>query len=531
MLNVVIVDDEEWICKLIRNILDWNNLGFNIIAEAHDGMAALELIKKHKPQLVITDILMPEPNGISLIKQTRELEIKTEFIIISGYSEFEYARSALKYDVFGYLLKPLDNSELTEMLVNVREKIRNDNLIKMKTEYSNTLLLEKQIADMLSKTYDEEKEVTLKTYNDEYGLALKEGLFQVALLQFDLIEGKTWNAAIQADIRKFAVTVKESLKSICYETIVYLKEKMNTVVCIMNYGIPAEKQVLNDVKSLLDIYKQNGLYKNLYLTIGIGICIDNIAELNDAYFSALNAIKARIKLGKDKLIRFLDPEIALKQIVSIEDEKKLQFSIDIFDKKGFDSLLNDLFNKYMASAADNTFIALKLAYEIVNLIISEVRKKDIYSGKEFTDSYEMFQTLDACSTESELIHCINKIFDNYIKKYENYRGVNSGNRLINTIKNYIAENYKKDISLNDVAKLVCLNPNYLSALFKKETGENFSDYITSYRISIAKGYLKDVKYKVVDVSALVGYKDSRYFSKLFKKNVGVCPTDYQNMYL
>ena len=95
MYKVIVVDDETWICKLIRKIVDWNNLGFDIIADAGDGLSALNLIKEHHPDLVITDIRMPSLDGIELIKTVRELNIDTEFMIISGYSDFEYARNAI----------------------------------------------------------------------------------------------------------------------------------------------------------------------------------------------------------------------------------------------------------------------------------------------------------------------------------------------------------------------------------------------------------------------------------------------------
>jgi two-component system response regulator YesN len=88
-----------------------------------------------------------------------------------------------------------------------------------------------------------------------------------------------------------------------------------------------------------------------------------------------------------------------------------------------------------------------------------------------------------------------------------------------------------DISLDDVAKLICLNPTYVSEVFKKKTGENFSEYLSDYRIGIAKELLQDIRYRIIDVSAMVGYKDSKYFSRLFKKKVGVNPTDYRNLYI
>ena len=531
MFNVLLVDDEEWICKLIRKIVDWNDLEFNIIAEAHDGITALELIKKHKPSLVVTDIRMPGLDGNALIKETRDLQIKTEFIIISGYSDFEYARSALSYDAFGYLLKPLDKEDLTEVLINVREKIKNDNLIEKKIEHSDEIFLEKKFINLLTKIYDEEdKMLSLEVLNQEYNLHFQEGLFQVALCKFDPIQGKSSYNYNNEDIEKLATIVKEKCKNICYEAITLYLDRMETLVCILNYQNSMTSKTLDIFNEILMPFKQNNLSNYFLLTIGIGIQVNNIMALNDAYFSSLNAIKSRIKLGKEKVIQLSDSDVALKHIISIDDEKKMQCAIDIFDTTGFDFQLKWVFKKSLASARDNPVATFKLAYEIVDLLINAMREKDINNGKELVDRLEVFEKIDTCSTEQEIIDYISKIFNKYIEKYESYKKQNSGNKLINIIKAFVSENYMKDISLIDAAKLVYLNPTYLSELFKRETGENFSEYLTSYRISIAKGLLKDVKYKVVDIAQHVGYTDPKYFSKLFRKNVGVNPTEYKRMY-
>jgi two-component system, response regulator YesN len=531
MLNVILVDDEEWICKLISKIVNWNELGFNIVAEANDGETAIEMIREHKPDLVLTDIRMPDTDGLALIKRTRELQIKTEFIIISGYNDFEYARSALSYDSYAYLLKPLDSDELKEKLIGVREKIMREHISKKKNEQMNAVLLEKQIAGMISKTYIDEGEPAVEEFNKEYGLSLKEGMFQVALLQFDQVKAKPAGSSTKVSFENFEAEIKNILKSFCFEAIVYIKEKTNVIICVLNYPETVSDQIADKFNSILHDFKKNELYNNYYLTIGIGSRVDKITGLNDAYFSALNAVKARIKLGKEKVIHYSDHKVTLKNIFTIEDDKKVQFLIDIFDKGGFNSFINSLFKKYGASNADNPFIAFFLAYEIMDIIIGSMRKKDIYSGRDMINSFEFFQKFDYCSSEQEIIECLSKIFNQYVERYETSKNQNRGNRYINTVKSFISENYMKDINLAEAAKYVCLNPQYLSELFKKETGENFIDYLTTYRISVAKGYFKEVKYKVADVSEFVGYKDPKYFSKLFKKKVGVSPTEYISMYL
>ena len=150
MYSVIVVDDETWILKLIRKIVDWESLGFQVMADASDGKTALQLIRDLKPDLVITDIRMPGLDGIGLIKATRELDIDSEFIIISGYSDFEYARCAVTYDAFGYLLKPLGKEEFKDVLQRVGERIGKKRKLQKKIVDSDTRMLENDVKQTIS---------------------------------------------------------------------------------------------------------------------------------------------------------------------------------------------------------------------------------------------------------------------------------------------------------------------------------------------------------------------------------------------
>ena len=122
MLRVVIADDEPKVNLLLQKIVNWEALGFEIVGTAQDGIHALELIRKEKPDLVMTDIRMPGCDGMELIRQAKEVKPDILFIVVSGYRQFEYARTALKYGVEDYLLKPVKADELTRLLKNIYEK-------------------------------------------------------------------------------------------------------------------------------------------------------------------------------------------------------------------------------------------------------------------------------------------------------------------------------------------------------------------------------------------------------------------------
>ena len=120
MIRTIIVDDEYWVCQLICDLIDWNSYGFEIVGQAYNGEEALASISSQKPDLVFTDVRMPGLSGLELIEKCQPLSPDTKFVIISGHSEFEYAKSAMQNGALGYLLKPVDPEELTDLLSSIK---------------------------------------------------------------------------------------------------------------------------------------------------------------------------------------------------------------------------------------------------------------------------------------------------------------------------------------------------------------------------------------------------------------------------
>lgn len=140
MTRVIIADDEVRICKLIMKLVDWDKIGMNIVGTAHDGVETLEIIEREKPDIVITDIRMPGYDGLDMIEKAKIINKDLEFIIISGYSDFEYAKKAIGYGVKDYLLKPINQEELLNALLKVKEDIiRKKDYIHLENEYKSSL--------------------------------------------------------------------------------------------------------------------------------------------------------------------------------------------------------------------------------------------------------------------------------------------------------------------------------------------------------------------------------------------------------
>jgi len=524
MYNVIVVDDETWICKLIRKIVDWEAIGFNIIANASDGFTALELIEKHKPELVITDIRMPGLDGIGLIKAAREKKLDIEFIIVSGYSDFEYARSALAYDAFAYILKPLDKDELEEVLYKAKDKISKKHSIKVKLESSETVMLESELRKIIDKT---NKGITAEYLNGKYNTKFMGGPYYTVIFKQDFISKDNINDDYQYFLSKVKTTYADDFQEIVY----FPGNSEGQTIFVIN--LKYETDDINGLmRKIMQAFDAEGLSKSFKLTISIGLKVNSINEIDVSYESAANAMKARIFLGVGRVIN-ANKEAAriinTKNIIDIRVKKKLSVLFDVFDMENALKEIKRILFDAEKKSAENLLSCHIAAYEILEILFEAMENKGV-KYKDGISRQQAVAVIDGFSSVKEIEDYITSIIKEFQDSYLDEKH-NNGEKLITEIKRFISENYMSNINLDDVAKLVCLSPTYVSEIFKRKTGENFSEYLIDYRIEIAKDMLKDIRYKVVDISQMVGYADSKYFSRLFKKKVGVNPRDYRKLCL
>ncbi len=527
MYKVIVVDDETWICKLIRKIVNWQDLGFEIIADASDGLAALNLIKEHRPDLVITDIRMPSLDGIELIKTAREHNIDAEFMIISGYSDFEYARDAIKYDAFGYIVKPLDRDELQEMLLSVKEKISKKHQIKTRIEYSDSQLLENEIKKIIN---HQGKSVGVEELNSQFGTHFTDDELCVVVFKQDFISKETLSSHQKADYQHYLSGIKETILEYINEAIWYIDTEGAKGIFIFNYA--QRDNLKRGLTHIMAAYQQEKRYKDqIDLTIGMGETVTELGKIRKSFHSAMSAIYARMVLGTGRIIDAQKEIPSFKHnhsFLDLHNEKRLSAYFDVFDILSASEEISSIFRK-----ADRELLHDPAAYHtaaafIIGILFKIMEEKHVHLGHTTKDMADLY--IENCLSKIKIETYLNQIINEFEEIYSESKQ-DGNDKVISEIRAYIIENYMSDIRLEDVAKLVCLNPTYVSEVFKKKTGENFIDYLSDYRIDVAKELLKNIRYKVIDVSAMVGYKDSKYFSRLFKKKVGVNPTDYRNLHI
>lgn len=534
MERVLIADDEPKVCQLICELIDWGSLDMEIAGTANDGIKALEMTERLRPDIIITDIRMPGYDGLELINRIKETGIDSEIIIISGYSHFEYARRAIKYGIEEYLLKPVKKEELHKTLLKLHEKIKQkkeqlsrEEQLQLRIQNDMKKLRSGFISDIRSSD-DLFSENATQTINEMYHFTFKPGCFQVVAIKIDYAAG--YEKCLDVLKPKSVRILEQFLKPLCFDMEIFTEK--STVYCFLNFDDEDRKTIRKKLKTVLDeLLIQSGPFDGINMTLCAGGITDDINRLKDSLESTDFAVKERIITGTEKLIEDVpvkDNGMSLKTLLSSLN-KSLSAALEILDLDGVMKIIDSARDEVLSKQRFNGWDIFQLTGEICDIYLVSMRnnKFDVTGSEHFTDDFRA--SADGCGTAGELFKLlaqwIGKSLGDVIelKKSE-------VTRPIRLAKKYIHENYMSPITLEEVSEVAGFNPSYFSTLFKKETGSNFMEYLSKLRMDKARDLLKETGLSVSAICEEVGYLDLKYFTKSFKKATGLKPNEYRKLY-
>ncbi|NLK28203.1 MAG: response regulator [Clostridiales bacterium] len=547
MMRVVIADDEEKVCQLICNLVDWAAIEMEVVGIGHNGIEAFELVKKLQPDLLITDIRMPGYDGLELIRLVKEEMADIDIIIISGYRHFEYAQKAIRYGVGDYLLKPIKKEELIATLNDIKEKykFRKEQLsteerlkLRLKSDiekirsnlFAEILFRSNKTSELLSQIDRKKKGINLQEINDKYYYHFKKGCFQTGIVKIDL-EIKDENKESREFLEdKTAQIITKHLKEKCFDMEISIND--SAVCFILNYDSTDSKSIRKTIRMLFDeLMVQKSALGNIDFTLGVGFETDDISQIHASYKSAKDAIVQRLFLGTNRIIEQVkiekdhwDHNYLLSDL-----NKKISSAIEILDKEKVVGAIIQLKETVKTEPNMNGYDIIKVAQESCNIYLMLLRNYH-FIDQSTENIYEKFcARIHFCGSIEDifslLIHYVQQSLDHILEEKKQ-----ADTRPIRIAKQYIKENYMKPISLEEVSDYVGFNASYFSTVFKKETGINFLEYLSEVRMNQAKELLKSTKLNVSEICEKVGYNDVKHFTKYFKKIVGIKPNEYRKLY-
>ena len=534
MYKVLIVDDEKYVISLIEKLIDWEKLGMKVVGSAGDGMKGVELVEELKPDILIADVKMPGFDGISLVKRVREIDRDIKFIIISGHKKFEYAKSVMKYNVEDYILKPIDKEELEGILQKISKELdekseqrKNEGKIN-KWMDSNRLLMNDQFMEELYNKSLFSKKQSIEEINQRYFTELGNYVYRCAIIQLNGLNG-TMEASFVEDFlstlkkyidQKNGENERPVMSRIGYHQILLLlesaQEKMSSVNTVLEH-------------ILGEALRMGSKYSGLKVAFSVGkpVRLDtNVMGLEETLDSARTALNKRFTDGYGRILLAENNRAAENSDIDADMLKNLGKAVRSTSESEITQQINAIYDAVRSEGYKNSNIYMTAACKVNEELYQYLR---LFSSAEGMQQ-KLEEQLGKRMIEATGITELKKLLVQHIcENMEQLIGDSKSNLspAIRTAKIFIANNYKQDIGLGDVARVVNLSSVYFSGLFKKEMGENFVDYLNRVRIDAAKVLLKDVRNNIGEIAEQCGFSDTRYFAKIFKRSVGITPSDYR----
>lgn len=525
MLKVMIADDEEHICRLIRALVDWDALQMEIAGTASNGIEAAELAAALHPDILITDIRMPGCDGLELIQKVKESNPQLEIIIISGYAHFSYAQTAIKYGVGDYLLKPINKIDLEQTLKKLSEKI----IARTNAENDRKFLLENHennknrarnslIVDLLEKG---ERELSEEILAEEYHFYVKPGIFQGICLKMDYDAEQINDYAKKIVFEKAIDMIQGNLKSLCYEFIINMKE--DTGYGVMNYPIKVQddvRRILRDCLNQLTV--QKSILGPVDFSIALGTPVREVHQLSKSLKASMAIIQERILTGPGHFLEKLSEQTGMLDKNLLEKYSRMMLhAVEVLSVEEGDAAVEMLREAVLQTRNIRGSEIFDLVISAGSLFLMQTEhKKDL----------EVFsQNLNRCAAAAALFNVLLKLQSQIIQEMYKERQ-DEELRPIRLAKQYIQSHYSEQITLEEVSDAVGLSFSYFSTLFKKEMGEGFAKYLMNVRIEQAKILLRETNSSVSDVCRLVGYNDIKHFTHTFEKATGLKPGAYRKLY-
>ncbi len=503
MKKVMLVEDEEFILQGLLNIIDWNSLHMEVTGMAHNGQEALELYEKEPVDIVVTDITMPVMDGLQFIENLRKKDERVRCIILTGYDDFGYARTAIRLDVENYILKPIDEVELERALLDSVEKL--DKLDRQKIAHVNEKVTLVQLLN------GKLEEGAAREYLRSIGFAQTRKCLYTAFMKID--------GDSLGDVQVSEVILY--LQSIC--------EQMRV------FHIPSEGLLLilqsdtEDIRIAREFFREmqdeTESHYNILTFVSVGCPVYDTKDLPESYRVAQKLQRYLMIDGYGGCVDTSYVENRTSSDVNL-NTSLLQKLICKKDKEGAVNYLEDLFinNARTDVTVDTLYqMAIKIALFLTGV-------KEEYKLTEEKELRDLSDIIDGIY-RAENVYEIKAVFISEIIGIINHLHEEDSQYtpVIRQIMAEVQNNYMEDMNLKTLAYKYHMNTSYLGQIFLKEVGCSFSQYLSNTKNSIAKDLILNTNMKINDIAKAVGYPDTSYFYRKFKQCYGVSPASLRDM--
>lgn len=533
MYRLLIADDEQIVIDSLTYIVNKSFAGEFTIESARSGREAIEKAEMFIPEIIFMDINMPGINGIEAIRELRDKLHGCIFTILSAFDQFDFAKDALALGVTEYLLKPVNREKIIatihKSIVDIqKERTKRKKELDLKEKLENILpVLENGF--IYSMLFLDDNAMELENYKNIFEIDEDGGyIMTIEFAQTNECGHMVNRIGLSIKSQSFYPYLKDILKERCRCFIG--PAILNRIIVYIPAYTHADEYTrrLEAVNVAEYIYSQLSQRIDADFFIGIGLAYTGFDNIYRSYEESLKAIRFVHETGVIHIMDIPTEKELASEKYPMSKEKLLLEKAAIGETEASVQAFSHIFEwlqiEYYGSAK-------KIRAKLIELMILISRLAYDYKvDSQNLESIDFISELQALDSTSDLkLWCIQRI--EFVTKSISESREKKLNCLILMATDYIKNNYRKDITLEEVSKEVNISPHYFSKLFKNEMGENFIDYLTNLRIHTAKEIMKNSLISVKEICYEIGYGDPNYFSRIFKKVVGLTPTEYRDSIL
>jgi two-component system response regulator YesN len=505
MFRVFLADDEPFIIEGLYDIIDWAEVGLEIVGHASNGQKALDALQETSVDILVTDISMPIMNGLDLIRHARSVHPELKVIVLSGFDEFSYLKEGMQLGIENYLLKPINIQELKASLQNTVEKLNTMNETQLVQAYSKQIL----------------KDNTLHRWLTQ----------QIAPLEFyeraELLGINLASAYMVAAVLRMPVDADKGLEFItgrldAYEWVTVFRDLDGDILLLasMDHMEEGKKELMTLLHQLHTALQDQS----------VRISIGTVGHLPDGVAQSYEAAK------KAQEYFWIYPELPVidyQELAMHQDNPKVDFSIidwaayaKLIIAKDIENLracIHSDFKRIQALPGITPHDFQNIAFEMV--IHFKLEIKAIRHTEELEVYHLAFDQIREAVALEELEAAILEIAETTV----GFLISDVRSPIVQQVLKYVQQSYAEELSLKMLGAHYHIHPVYLGQLFQKEINETFTEYMNRFRVEKAKELLKTTHAKVHQIAKEVGYSELGYFYKQFKKYVGISPTDYRGL--
>lgn len=526
MLKVLLVDDEPYILQGLSVLIDWKAQGCEIVKTASNGKEAYSYLKENTVDLIIADIQMPEMTGLELLERIRNEKISdAHFVILSGYSNFDYAKQAIRSGCMDYLLKPVSKEELQGILQKVVHDSEHSRIDEQKQKRMERAYLEQNLISLLVGKYDD----TILEYVNEH-LITGEGVRYVEIAYAESMEDDLRDDACQ---RKMYWELYQACASWLEREASHAifdvgQDEKNYDAGFIFFDYMAKQRCMSEGEYFCSLHQflEGRLKQKVCLLIGKKV--PGINGVSKSYGTA-RILKSLEAFHVKKNLYYYEEEVQVGQggvVLCKQNLEELLARIEENNPEKIGESVDCLFDELKGLGATSDVVNLNVNYLLFQLIHLASERDDEVNQE------EILRFVSENSFEEGVMRGSSRHLKHFACEYAEYLNQlkkNVSHGVLDAIEKEIRENYAENLRLRDLGKKYFINSSYLGQLFRKKYGQSFSDYLTECRMSEATKLLLKTSKKVNQIAEEVGYKDSDYFIRKFIELKGCTPSKFRKM--